>query len=182
MPTGPNNGYNGDYADYQILTSGNEGNVTVNGWEFSYQQQFTFLPGLLRTLSFSANYTYLMTHSISRGVYRNTGQTAGFIPETGNLNLSWRYRALSVRVRTNYHGRYLTSFGGDTAPQRSIYRFARTVTDLGFSYRVRANAEVTCDISNMTNEPQKFYRGVSSQLQSLSLHGVGVTFGVSGRF
>ena len=182
VPTGPNNGYNGDYADYQILTSGNEGNVTVNGWEFSYQQQFTFLPGVLRTLSFSANYTYLMTHSVSRGVYRNTDQTAGFIPETGNLNLSWRYKAVGARVRTNYHGKYLTSFGGDTAPQRSIFRFARTVTDLGFSYRLRPNTDLTCDITNVTNEPQKFYRGYSSRLQSLSLHGVGVTIGVSGRF
>jgi hypothetical protein len=33
-----------------ILTSANAGTAFVQGWEFSYQQQFTFLPGLLRTL------------------------------------------------------------------------------------------------------------------------------------
>ena len=182
VPTGASNGYNGDYAGYQILQSANAGDATVNGWEFSYQQQLTFLPGVLKTLSLSANYTYIVTHGVFGTSYLSSNQVAGFIPETGNLNLSWRYKAFGARVRTNYHGRYLSSFGGVTAPQRSIFRFARAVTDLGFSYGLRSNAELTCDITNVTNAPQKFYRGIPSQLQSLSLHGMGVTFGVSGRF
>ncbi|MEY2878660.1 MAG: hypothetical protein RLZZ15_1040 [Verrucomicrobiota bacterium] len=183
VPAGAANGYNGDYFDYQIFTSANAGSATVNGWEASYQQQFTFLPGVLRTLSFAANYTYLRTHGVFAGTtYLASNQVAGFIPQTGNLNLGWRYQALGVRVRTNYHGRYLNAFGGVTTPQRSQFRFARTVTDLGFSYQLRPNLQLTCDIANVTNEPQQFYRYVTSQMERTILNGVTWTVGVNGRF
>ena len=107
---------------------------------------------------------------------------AGFIPQTGNVNLSWRYQSFGVRARANHHGRYLNAFGGITTPQRSQYRFARTVTDLSFSYQLGASRELFCDISNLTNEPQKFYRFVTTQTERVLLNGTGVTFGISGRF
>jgi TonB-dependent receptor len=181
VPTGADNGYNGDYAGYQILQTANAGTAIVNGWEASYQQQFTFLPGLLRTLGFSANYTYLRTHGVFAGTsYLTSNQVAGFIPQTGNMNLSWRYRAFSIRARANYHGRYINSFS--TTPARNQYRFARTVTDLGFSYQLRANTQLFCDITNLTNEPQKYYRYVTTQTERIILNGTGVTLGLSGRF
>jgi len=182
VATGADNGYNGDYANFQILQSANAGSATVNGWEISYQQQFTFLPGLLRTLGFSANYTWLRTHGVFAGTtYLNTNQVAGFIPRTANANLSWRYRALGVRVRTNYHGSYINSFSAAT-PARNQYRYARTVTDLGFTWQLRPNTQLFWDISNLTNEPQAFYRFVPSQMERTIINGVTWTMGISGRF
>ena len=40
--TGADNGYNGEYAGWTILSTANAGTAVVQGWEFSYQQQFTF--------------------------------------------------------------------------------------------------------------------------------------------
>ena len=180
--TGNDNGYNGDYAGFQILQSANAGSATVNGWEISYQQQFTFLPGLLRTLGLSANYTRLQTHGVFAGTtYLTTGQVAGFIPETANLNVSWRYRALGARVRTNYHGSYINSFSAAT-PARNQYRYSRTVTDLGFTWQLRPNTQLFWDIANVANEPQAFYRFVPSQMERTIINGVTWTMGVSGRF
>jgi TonB-dependent receptor len=86
IPSGPDNGYNGEYAGFTELTTLNAGTAYVQGWEFSYQQQLTFLPGLLRGLSFGANYTILDTHGDFGGTTDRTGdQVPGFIPETGNL-------------------------------------------------------------------------------------------------
>ena len=182
VANGTANGYNGDYAGYQILQTANAGTAVVNGWEFSYQQQFTFLPGLLRTLGFSANGTYLRTHGVFAGTsYLASNQVQGFIPQTGNANLSWRYQAFGVRARANYHGRYINSFSAATAA-RNQYRFARTVTDLSFSYQLRAGTQLFCDVSNLTNEPQKFYRYVTTQTERTILNGTGITLGVSGRF
>ena len=181
--TGANNGFNGDYAGFQIIQTDNAGSAVVNGWEISYQQQFTFLPGILRTLGASANFTYLRTHGVFTGTtYLNSNQVAGFIPQTGNLNLSWRYKALGARVRTNYHGRYLNAFGGITTPQRNQYRFARTVTDLGFTWQLRPNVQLFWDISNLTNERQAFYRFIPAQMERTIINGTTWTMGVSGRF
>jgi hypothetical protein len=45
-----------------------------------------------------------------------------------------------------------------------------------------ASTQLFCDISNLTNEPQKFYRFVTTQTERVLLNGTGVTFGISGRF
>ena len=42
VASGSDNGYNGEYAGFTRLTSGNAGTATIRGWEFTYQQQFTF--------------------------------------------------------------------------------------------------------------------------------------------
>ncbi|PAW63199.1 MAG: hypothetical protein B9S34_14790, partial [Opitutia bacterium Tous-C1TDCM] len=51
IPVGPDNGYNGEYAGFTRLSSANAGTAFVQGWEFSYQQQLTFLPGPFRGLA-----------------------------------------------------------------------------------------------------------------------------------
>ena len=142
----------------------------------------TFLPGLLRTLGASANFTYLRTHGVFAGTtYLTSNQVAGFIPQTGNVNLSWRYAAWGVRVRSNYHGRYINSFSAAT-PARNQYRYARTVTDLGFTWQWRPDVQVFWDISNLTNEPQAFYRFIPSQMERTIINGTTWTLGISGRF
>ena len=182
VATGVDNGYNGDYSNFQILQTANAGAAMVNGWEISYQQQFTFLPGILRTLGASANFTYLRTHGVFAGTtYLNSNQVAGFIPQTGNLNFSWRYSAFGVRVRTNYHGRYINAFSAAT-PARNQYRYARTVTDLGFTWQLRPNTQLFWDIANLTNEPQAFYRFIPSQMERTIINGTTWTMGISGRF
>ena len=60
--TGTDNGYNGEYGGFTRLDLANAGTAIVQGWEFSYQQQFTFLPGLLKGLGTAVNVTKLETH------------------------------------------------------------------------------------------------------------------------
>ena len=182
VPTGPDNGYGGDYGGYQIRTSSNGGSAFVQGWEFNYRQQFNFLPGFLRGLSGLVNYTYLTSHGNRGGtVVRYTGEIPGFTPHSGNASLTWRWRKFSTRYLVNYSGERITAFTAAT-PWRNTYRAARTVMNLGFAYQVRPNLSLTCDIDNLTNEPQVVYRGSRDQLQSVSYHGLAVTLGVSGRF
>ena len=179
---GVNNGFNGDYEGFTILQTANAGTADVNGWEVSYQQQFTFLPGLLRTAAFSANYTYLRAQGNFGGTITLTSnQVPGFIPQTGNLNLSWRYKAFGARVRANYHGRYINAFNA-AAPARNQYRFARTVTDLGFTFKLPRGMQLFLDVSNVTNEPQQFYRNLPSQMERTIINGTTISAGVSGRF
>jgi len=182
IATGNDNGFNGEYAGFTRLTSSNAGTAKVSGWEFNYQQQFTFLPGLLKGFGASANYTLIRTNGNFGGTTsRSTNEVPGFIPRTGNATLSWRYKKFSTRLLYNFTGSYITAFTAAT-PGRNLYRFQYATVNAGVSYQVRPNLQLTLDAANLTNEPQSLYRGVRSQMQSTILNGTSLTFGVNGRF
>ncbi len=182
IASGASNGYNGDYAGFTTLTTLNAGAAYVQGWELSYQQQFTFLPGLLKGLGFGANYTVLDTHGQFAGSTNlTTGQVAGFIPKTGNVNLSWRHRGFSARVLVNYTGDYINAYTAASLG-RNQYRFKRTIVNLGASYQFTAKVGVSLDVSNLFNEPVAFYRGIADQMERTLITGTTLNVGVTGRF
>ncbi|MEO6246126.1 MAG: TonB-dependent receptor, partial [Opitutaceae bacterium] len=182
VPTGANNGYNGDFGGYTILTSSNAGTAYVQGWELTYQQQFTSLPGLLKTLALSANYTAITTHGDFGGSSTLTGdQVVGFIPRTANLSLSWRYRRLSTRLLWNYQSDYIRAYSAATVG-RNQYYLARKVINLGFNYELRRGLGLFSDVSNLTNEPQSYYRGIRDQRERTLIGGTTITIGLEGKF
>ncbi|MDO8541357.1 MAG: TonB-dependent receptor [Opitutaceae bacterium] len=182
VDSGTDNGFSGEYPGFTILRSANAGTATVQGWEFSYQQQFTFLPGFLKGLSGLVNYTLLDTHGDFGGqVPRSTGQVANFIPRTANVSLTWRYRGFSTRLLVNYAGTFLTNYGGANLG-RNLYRMERKLINLGFSYQVRPALNLTLDIDNLTNVPQRRYRGIPDQMEYFNFPGTAITVGVTGRF
>jgi TonB-dependent receptor len=181
--TGTDNGFNGEYPGFTMLTSANAGTAIVQGWEFSYQQQFTFLPGLLKGFSGFVNYTILDTHGNFGGTTTlTTGQVAGFVPRTANASLTWRYRGFSTRLLINYASTFLQTYGGAATPSRNLYRIKRKLINLGFSYQLRPSLNVTLDIDNLTNVPQKRYRGIPDQMEYFNYPGTTITVGVNGRF
>jgi len=99
----------------------------------------------------------------------------------GNASLTWRYRSFSTRLLINYASGYLQSYGGGN-PARSLFRLERKLVNLGFSYQVRPWASITLDIDNLTNVPQRRYRGVPDQMEYFNYPGTGITIGVNGRF
>ncbi|MDP3069492.1 MAG: TonB-dependent receptor [Opitutaceae bacterium] len=179
---GNDNGYNGEYAGFTRLTSANAGTAYVQGWEFSYQQQFPFLPGLLKGLGASANYTLIATHGDFGGtVSRSTNEVAGFIPRTGNASLSWRYLKFGARALYNFTGKYITSYTAASVG-RNIYRYKYSTVNVGVSYQLRPSATLTLDVANLGNEPQAFYRGIPDQMQNVIINGTTLTLGINGRF
>ena len=182
IPGGLDNGYNGEYQGFTKLTSDNAGTAYCQGWELSYQQQFTFLPGALKGMGGFANYTTLVTHGDFGGrTPLSGGQIAGFIPRTANAGLTWRYRGLSSRVLVNHTGEYITSYSAGSVG-RNIYRYKRTIVNLGFAYQIRPAVQLTWDISNLFNAPLASYRGIPDQMQSTGILGTTMNFGVNGRF
>ena len=180
--TGADNGYGGQYSGFTTLSSANAGTAIVQGWEISYQQQFTFLPGPFKGLTGQINYTLLDTHGDFGGRTNLTsGQVAGFVPRTGNASLMWRHRGFGARVLVNYTGDYLQTYSA-TAAWRNLYRFKRTIVNLGLSYQIRPALSLTCDVSNLFNQPQALYLGSKDRMQSTIINGTTITAGLSGRF
>ncbi|MDO8540498.1 MAG: TonB-dependent receptor [Opitutaceae bacterium] len=180
--TGADNGYGGEYPGFTILTRSNLGTAIVQGWEFSYQQQFTSLPGLLKGLSLGGNLTILDTHGNFGGnVQRAKGQVAGFIPRSGNANLSWRHRGFSARIIVNRVGEYIRNYTAIGSGQNQ-YNRARTVVNAGIAYQYRPTLSLSIDAQNIFNETQSWYRGNPDQTSQVYINGMTFTFGVSGRF
>ncbi len=179
---GLDNGFNGEYSGFTILTRANLGTAVVQGWEFSYNQQFAFLPGPLKGLGLTANLTILDTHGDFGGsVTRRTGEVPGFIPRTANVSLSWRHRGFGARIVANRTGDYIRAFTAN-APGRNLYNADRTIVNAGIAYQWRPAVSFTIDVQNLFNEPQLWYRGIPDQMAEYRMTGTTITFGVSGRF
>jgi TonB-dependent receptor len=179
---GLDNGFNGEYVGFTLLTRANLGTATVKGWEFTYQQQFNFLPGLLSGLRLSTNLTIIETTGDFGGtVTRSTDEVPGFIPRTANVILSWRHRGFGARVVTNYTDDYISAFTAGSAG-RNLYVDKRTTVNAGVSYQWKPSLGFSIDVQNIFNEPQVWYRGVPDQIAEYRIPGITVTFGVSGRF
>ena len=58
----------------------------------------------------------------------------------------------------------------------------REIVNLGVAYELRPNLSLTCDVANLFNAPQKFYRGVPDQLDTEIIQGTTLTIGMQGRF
>lgn len=178
---GSDNGYLGDYAGYTLRSQRNAGTAKVRGWEFDYRQQLTFLPAALGGFTIGANYTMLETDGDFGGEeVRSDKEVAGFIPRTGNASLNYSYGRVGFSALLSYTGDHLQTFAD--AQHRRIYRKERTILNLGASYRLRQELTLFCDVSNITNEPQKLYRGMENRLQRVIYTGPTMTFGISGRF
>ena len=184
IPSGLDNGYDGEYAGWEERTSFNSGTAIAQGWEFSYSQQLTFLPGHLRGLAVSFNYSHVGTHGLRGGTrYLTSREVTGFIPNTANASLSWRHRSgFSARALYNLSGENITTLSAVTTPGLNIYRASMKTLNLGVSYQYKPSLGFTVDVSNVFNEPQEFYMGTKEYLRQSTTNFVAVTIGMSGRF
>lgn len=176
--SGPDNGFNGDYAGFELRTQGNGGWAKVKGFELAYQQQFTFLPGWMSGLGVFANYTRMDTEG-DYGTGKATTELADFIPETGNLGLSYIRNAMSVRLQFNHQGRYLDSFNGNPAARQ--YRKARSALDIKTVYTLSRNFDLYLDVVNVTGEGDRVIEWGNGQPRVLHKMAPQFFFGINGR-
>ncbi len=178
---GANNGFEGSYSGYALLSSTNAGTADVSGWEFDYRQQLTFLPDWLQGFAVSANYTLLETEGdFGGGTVRSDKEVAGFIPRTGNAGINYSRGKYRFSAQLNYTGNYLNTFSA--TPQRNIYRHERTIVNFGVGYQWKPAISFFLDLTNAFNEPQKTYIGYENRMQRVIHTGQAVVFGINGRF
>jgi iron complex outermembrane recepter protein len=183
---GPDNGYNGNYAGWLERTQINGGDAIAQGMEFAYSQQFTFLPGALKGLALSANYTRILTHGRREGTrYLTSREVVNFIPHVANVTLTWRHRRFNTRVLYNFTGEHITTYSvTNNIPNPALhqYRYSNKTVNFGFGYQLRPAVSFSFDVANVFNEPQEFYIGHKGRHRRSIVNFVTVTAGVNGRF
>jgi len=178
--TGANNGFDGEYEGYNLITSANGGFARYRGLELSYQQQFTFLPGIWKGLGLNANFTYLKTKGDYGGAAVSTA-VAGFKPRTANLALSYRGKKLNVIAQWNWVGRWLVTNSPNAALLR--YERPRTQIDLKSKYTLSRRLSLFCDLENILAEPlNENYLAFENRAGQTRLTSPKVVVGVQGRF
>ena len=131
---------------------------------------------LLRGFDLFANYTITETEGNFGGrTSLSTGRVAGFKPRTGNVGLHWAYRAFDARVLVNHTGSWLSSYSAAT-PANNLYVEDRTAVNFSVAYKLRPWMRLTCDVTNVFNEPQTLYRGFNDRVQSVIKSGTSVSF------
>lgn len=181
VPSGADNGYDGLYEGFNITGPRNLGSARVEGIEFDARYRFTFLPGPLKGLTASANYTQLATEGKFEGtVERTTNQIAGFIPRAGNVRLLYAYRKFGASLSMNYTGEHLWQFSA--TPSNNIFRKKFVTYGAGVSYRFRPNVTASIDVSNITNEGLEYYAIYEDRLRRRFKFGSTINVGLSGTF
>jgi len=181
---GTDNGYQGEFVGYQIISSANAGTAYTQGWEFSYIQQLRFLPGPLKGLTLNANLSQITAHGDYGivGAYIKDKDVNGFIPRTMNVSLSWNYKKYGASVSYNYTGENIRAAYNLAAPSRNQYLQARELVNANIRYSIRPSLTLNFGVQNVFNEPQIYYRSVRDQLETFLVNGTTITAGIEGRF
>jgi TonB-dependent receptor len=167
----------GQYAGYTLSTTQNIGSARVRGIELSYQQQYSFLPGIFKGLGSFANYTYLQAQGDFGGLVTTT-RLGNLAPRSGNAGINFRYRGFDARFLANWTAEKYKS----TVSGIDVYNEERLMFDVKLQYTYNRRYDVFLDISNITDEPPRTDVSQNGLKFFKTNQGVGFVAGVRGRF
>ncbi len=151
--------------------------ITVKGLEFSAQQNFDFLPGLLKNLGGQFNYSYTDISGT------NTDGSPAVLPgvSKNNINVIGYYETKRFGFRGTYSWRdqYVLT-GGSTFTGGASLVAPRSQFDASTSFNFNENFSISLDLYNLTNAKRIQYQvtpdiprqaDYDGRTFTLSLHG-----------
>jgi len=161
--------YNGSGDKITMYANGQ--NAYLYGFEVSYQQHWSHLPGVLKGLGVSANYTY--TNSQEKGLpgRPDSPTLQRQTPNSWNLSPTYDTRRMSLRVGYNYTGASIYSYYwvpgattdpaalGPKGPAGDIYTMPHQQLDAQGSFRLGRGLTLMAYGLNLQNSVFGFYQG-----------------------
>lgn len=159
----------GPFAGFFVDEPGNAGSAYVAGFEVSYQQHLSFLPGPMRGLGISTNYSY--TTSQAQGIPGRADKPALLrqAPNTWNISPTYDRSRLSVRMGMTYNAANIYAYQydptndpanlGPNGPAGDDHLYAHLQLDAQGSVRVWRNLSFIAYGLNMNNEVFGHYLG-----------------------
>jgi iron complex outermembrane receptor protein len=141
-------------ADWQFNLPANTPGGDVEGFEISYQQPFSFLPGAWSNFGAILNYTGVeseVDYLDATGAVTTTTDLTGLSREAYNATLYFDNKIFSARLAAAYRADYLTTVPGRNG--NDVEGTAETLNlDFSASYNVNENFTVTLEALNLTEE------------------------------
>jgi iron complex outermembrane recepter protein len=161
----------------------------VKGYEISYQQPFSFLPGIWSNFGTILNYTGVQSEITYQTVTSTTGpivitevteDLTGLSKSSYNATLYFDNKKFSARVSAAYRSDYLTTVPGRNG--NDVEGTAATLNvDFQSSYVINDNFTVSLEALNLTDEVQDQWVGAAADRLSY-YHHQGTQYYLGGRF
>lgn len=158
--------------EWTLVQQRNGDNVDVYGFEVAFQRQLDFLPGFMKYFGIYANYTF--TESKAKGIADEDGNERkdvslpGTAPHMFNGSLSWEHGRFSGRASVNFTSDYLDQLGSEEF--NDAYYDKQLFLDVNASLKVTKNLRIFAEAKNLTNQPLRYYQGVSSRVMQLEYY------------
>ncbi|UHQ23746.1 TonB-dependent receptor [Lysobacter sp. 5GHs7-4] len=141
--------------DFQFNIPVNTPGGTLQGFELSYQQPFTFLPeGFWQDFGVQLNYTYVdskIQYVTSTGASSLKTDLLGLSKNAYNATLYYEGERFGARVSASYRDDYLTTVPGRNNNDVEGTK-ATTTIDMSASWKLNERIELTLEGLNLTDE------------------------------
>ncbi|WP_217705175.1 TonB-dependent receptor [Peristeroidobacter soli] len=171
-------------AGWQFSQPTNTEGGDLKGFEISYQQPFSFLPGFFSHFGMILNYTGVeseIEYLSATGAVAAKDDLTGLSKSAYNATLYWENEKFSARVSAAYRDDYLT-----TIPGRNGNLVEGTIETLSIdassSFTVNDHLVLTLEALNLTDEFQDQYVGDSNSDRLSYYHHQGRQFLLGARY
>lgn len=97
-------------------------------------------------------------------------------PHMFNTSLAWENTKFSARISLNHASAYLDELGGNDFEDR--YYDKQTFLDANASYAITDKIRFFIEANNLTNQPLRYYQGVSGRTMQMEYYKPRYTFGL----
>lgn len=189
MPLPSDNRYAYDDSPYVMLRQQMNGkSATVYGFEVTLNSALTFLPGFLRNLVFTGNYTYVhsnaeverMSDDAVGASVKDELRLPGQATHTANLALAYSCKRFTLQASYNYIGEYIQSLGANA--DMDVWLEGRWQFDLNGSVKLCKGLSFYLEAQNVLNSKKFMYMGNSSRVYELRYSGAVARCGFTYKF
>lgn len=162
----------GPFAGFDVRQFQNGAGAQLIGVEATWQQQFTFLPGVLNGFGIYANYTYTNALKVDLGP-NSTRTPLTSLPDqqehVGNIALTYERSRILSRLSLNYSGKYIVGVGPNE--EEDSYRDERVTVDFSLTYKLPIGLDLFVQGNNLTNAETYSYFGRPTRSTQYALNG-----------
>ncbi len=174
-----------DRGNYLATQPVNAGSAWLSGFETSYLQHYTSLPGLFSGLGLSANYSYIGSRTSGIPGRSDNPRLLRNSPNMFNISPTYDHGRYSARLGVSYNQASIYGYqyqdgmpGGVTGPLSDIYFYSHVQVDAQGTVGLRHGLSLLVSGLNLNNEVFGFYQGSSQYMIQREYYQPTVSFGL----
>jgi TonB-dependent receptor len=183
----------GPWNQYTVNMPYNTSNTKVSGFEIDLQTHLSFLPGVLKNIVISTNYTRIWSSTEyprftliqsntfppqpPKPLFYNTkNNLTGQTNYIENFSIGYDYKGFSGRLSAYFQGPYLNSI--NNLPYLDVYQKAFSRWDISLKQSILDNYQVFLNVNNLSNTIEGSYAVFHSLDMGGYLYGIDLELGV----